>query len=104
MARIRSGVFRPKRKGKAHENALDELKAHFRGSKIILRSKTPELVRQEFYGLMMAYFAIRGLMREAALKVDVDPDDLSFVHSVRVVRRKLPFFVAIPASEAESLS
>jgi len=26
-----------------------------------LRSKTPDLVRQEFYGLLMAHFAIRGL-------------------------------------------
>jgi hypothetical protein len=86
------------------ENALDELKTHLRGSKIVLRSKTPELVRQEFYGLMMAHFAIRGLMHEAALKADVDPDELSFVHSVRVVRRKLPLFVAIPPSEAESFS
>ena len=86
------------------ETALDELKTHLRGSKIVLRSKTPELVRQEFYGLMMAHFAIRGLMREAVLKADVDPDELSFVHSVRVVRRKLPFFVAIPPSDHESLS
>jgi IS4 transposase len=86
------------------ENALDELKTHLRGSKIVLRSKTPELVRQEFYGLMMAHYAIRGLMHEAAIKADVDPDQLSFVHSVRVIRRKLPFFVAIPPSEGESLS
>lgn len=86
------------------ENALDELKTHLRGSKIVLRSKTPELVRQEFYGLMMAHFAIRGLMHEAAIKADVDPDELSFVHSVRVIRRKLPSFVAIPPSEGESLS
>ena len=86
------------------ENALDELKTHLRGSRIVLRSKTLELVRQEFYGLMMAHFAIRGLMHEAAIKADVDPDELSFVHSVRVIRRKLPFFVAIPPSEAEGLS
>ena len=52
----------------------------------MLRSKTPELVRQEFYGLMMAHFAVRGLMHEAALKGDVDPDELSFVHAVRVIR------------------
>jgi len=32
------------------ETALDELKTHLRGSKIVLRSKTPDLVRQEFYG------------------------------------------------------
>ena len=80
------------------ETALDELKTHLRGSRIVLRSKTPELVKQEFYGLMMAHFAIRGLMHEAALKEEVDPDDLSFIHAVRVVRRKLPRFVSIPPS------
>ena len=80
------------------ESALDELKTHLRGAKIVLRSKTPDLVRQEFFGLMMAHFAIRGLMHEAALKADIDPDRLSFVHAVRVVRRKLPAFHAIPPS------
>jgi len=78
------------------ETALDELKTHLRGANIVLRSKTPELVRQEFYGLMMAHFAIRGLMHEAALKADEDPDRLSFLHAVRVLRRKLPTFHAIP--------
>ncbi len=71
------------------ETALDELKTHLRGSRIQLRSKTPDLVIQEFYSLMMVHFAIRGLMHEAALKGDIDPDKLSFVHAVRVVRRKL---------------
>lgn len=78
------------------ETALDELKTHLRGAKIVLRSKTPELVRQEFYGLLMAHFAVRGLMHEAALKANEDPDRLSFVHAVRVVRRKLPMFHAFP--------
>jgi len=86
------------------ESALDELKTHLRGSKIVLRSKTPDLVRQEFYGLMMAHFAVRGLMHEAAIAADVDPDQLSFVHAVRVIRRKLPLYVAIPPSEKKSLS
>ncbi len=86
------------------ETALDELKTHLRGSKIVLRSKTPELVRQEFYGLMLAHFAIRGLMHEAALKADIDPGELSFTHSVRVIHRKLPHFVAIPPSGQENLS
>jgi Insertion element 4 transposase N-terminal/Transposase DDE domain len=80
------------------ETALDELKTHLRGADIVLRSKTPDLVRQEFYGLMMAHFAIRGLMHEAALKADVDPDRLSFLHAVRVVRRKLGGFAAVPPS------
>jgi hypothetical protein len=86
------------------ETALDELKTHLRGSQIVLRSKTPDLVRQEFYGLMMTHFAVRGLMHEAALKAGEDPDRLSFLHAVRVVRRKLPHFVAIPPSGQESIS
>ena len=84
------------------ETALDELKTHLRGSNIVLRSKTPDLVRQEFYGFMMAHFAIRGLMHEAAIKADVDPDRLSFLHTVRVVRRKLAVFSAIPPSAEKS--
>lgn len=80
------------------ETALDELKTHLRGSQIVLRSKTPELVKQEFYGLLMAHFAIRSLMHEAALSADEDPDRLSFLHAVRVVRRRMPRYVAIPPS------
>lgn len=49
------------------EPALEELKTHLRGAQIVLRSKTPNLVRQEFYGFLMAHFAIRGLLHEAAL-------------------------------------
>lgn len=82
------------------ETALDELKTHLRGAKIVLRSKTPDLVRQEFYGLMMAHFAIRELMHQAALKADEDPDRLSFLHAVRVIRRKLAAFNALPPGEA----
>jgi hypothetical protein len=86
------------------ETALDELKTHLRGAKIVLRSRIPDLVRQEFYGLMMAHFAIRGLMHEAALKADDDPDRLSFIHAVRVIRRKLPRFHAIPPSAQARIS
>jgi hypothetical protein len=86
------------------ETTLDELKTHLRGAQIVLRSKTPELVQQEFYGLLMAHFAIRGLMHEAALRADEDPDRLSFLHAVRVVQRRMPRYVAIPPSAQESLS
>jgi hypothetical protein len=84
------------------ETALDELKTHLRGAQIVLRSKTPELVEQEFWGLLMAHFAIRGLMHEAALKADEDPDRLSFLHAVRVVQRRLARYAAIPPSAEES--
>ncbi len=86
------------------ETAFDELKTHLRGAQIVLRSKTPDLVRQEFYGLIMAHFAIRGLMHEASLKADEDPDRLSFLHAVRVIRRKMVVYGAIPPCEEENLS
>ena len=86
------------------ETAFDELKTHLRGAKVVLRSKTPDLVRQEFYGLMMAHFAIRRLMHEAALKANQDPDRLSFLHAVRVIRRKMAVYGAIPPSEEERIS
>jgi len=80
------------------ESAFDELKTHLRGARIVLRSKRPDLVCQEFWGFLLAHFAVRGLMHEAAMKADVDPDVLSFLHTVRVVRRKLPLFIAFPPS------
>lgn len=86
------------------ENSLDELKTHLRGSRIVMRSKTPDLVRQEFYGLMMAHYAVRGLMHEAAITAEIDPDTLSFVHAVRVIRRKLPIYGITPPSEEASSS
>ncbi len=86
------------------ETAFDELKTHLRGAQIVLRSKTPDLVRQEFYGLLMAHFAIRGLMHEAALQADEDPDRLSFLHAVRVIRRKMTAYGAIPPSAEEGVS
>ena len=86
------------------ETALAELKTPLRGARIVLRSKTPELVEQEFYGLLLAHFAIRGLLHEAALKADEDPDRLSFLPAVRVVRRKLPYWVAMPPAAEKSLS
>jgi len=85
------------------ETAFDELKTHLRGAHIVLRSKTPDLVRQEFYGLLMAHFAVRGLMHEAALSADKDPDRLSFLHAVRVVRRKMAAFGAIPPSGPQTV-
>ena len=87
------------------EVALAELKTQLRGARVVLRSKTPELVRQEVWGLLLAHFAIRGLMHEAALQADEDPDQLSFSHAVRVVRRKIPLFATLsPSGQACSAS
>lgn len=71
------------------EGVLDELKTHLRGGRVVLRSKTPALVEQELYGLLLAHRAVRSLMAQAARRAELDPDRLSFSHAVRVVRRKL---------------
>lgn len=47
---------------------------------------------------MLTHFAIRGLMHEAALHAKEDPDRLSYTHTVRILRRRLPQFGAIPPS------
>jgi len=83
-----------------HEGVYDEFKTHLRGAHVVLRSKTPELVRQEFYGLCLAHYAVRGLMLEAAGQDTLDPDQLSFTHAVRVVRRKLAAPPVFPPSAA----
>jgi hypothetical protein len=71
------------------ESIFDELKTHLRGARVILRSRTPELVEQEFWGFMLAHRALRSLIHQAALKHQLDPDEISFVHTVRVVKRTL---------------
>jgi hypothetical protein len=87
------------------EVALAELKTGLRGARVVLRSKTPELVRQEVWGLLLAHFAVRGLMHEAALQADEDPDRLSFSLALRVVRRKIPQFATLsPSGQARPAS
>lgn len=80
------------------ETALGEIKTHLRGSGVVLRSKLPELVRQDVYGLLLAHFGIRSVMHDAALSEDITVDELSFVHTLRVVHRKLPWFVSFSPS------
>jgi hypothetical protein len=71
------------------EGTLDELKTHQRGPRAVLRSKTPDGVEQEVYAHLLVHYAIRALMHQAALDADLDPDRLSFVRSLRIVRRQL---------------
>lgn len=85
------------------ETTLAQMKTTLKGSSIVLRSKTPDLVRQEFYGLVIAHYAIRKLMQEASLvtrnKQRADqgapPGSLSFKQAASTVRRKLPVYGAI---------
>jgi hypothetical protein len=82
------------------ETAIDEIKTHLRGSHVVLRSKLPDLVRQDVFGLLLAHYGIRFVMHDAALSEDISADELSFVHTLRVVHRKLPWFVSFSPSGA----
>lgn len=78
------------------ETTFAELKTTLKGADIVLRSKTPELVRQEFWGLLLAHHVVRQLMLEAALSRQRPPESLSFKHSLTLIQRKLPASGAIP--------
>jgi hypothetical protein len=71
------------------ETALDELKTHQRGARVVLRSKTPDGVRQEAYGLLCTHYAIRALMTTAAGHRGVDPDRISFTRALHAARRSV---------------
>jgi Insertion element 4 transposase N-terminal/Transposase DDE domain len=71
------------------ETVLDELKTHQRGPRTVLRSKSPNLVRQEIWGHLCCHYAIRTLMFEAAHDAGVDPDRVSFVGALRIARRSI---------------
>lgn len=76
------------------ETAFAELKTHLKGPGVLLRSQRPELVEQDFYGLLLAHFGVRSIMEEAARKRRIPPTELSFIHVVRVIIRRLPEMVS----------
>ncbi|MFJ7062903.1 hypothetical protein ACIQVA_35385 [Streptomyces microflavus] len=69
------------------EVALAEIETYQRGPARPLRSKSPEMVRQEIWALLTTHYAIRNLMHQAADGAGLDPDRMSFIRSLRVVRR-----------------
>ena len=71
------------------ETLLDEVKTHQRGPRLVLRSKSPDGVRQETYGYLCTHYAIRALMATAADHHDIDPDRISFTRSLRAARRSV---------------
>jgi hypothetical protein len=81
------------------EQVYDEVKTHQRGPATVLRSRKPEMVEQEVWGLLLAHYGIRHLMREAADQAELDPDRLSFIRALRVVRRQVSNQAAFSPSE-----
>lgn len=71
------------------ELIFDEIEIHQTGHPRVLRSRTPQLVKQEIWALLLTHYAVRHLMAEAAEQADTDPDRLSFMRSLRVIRRQV---------------
>src|SRR3954468_6853345 len=82
------------------EGAFAELKVTLPGRQLMLRSRRADLAEQELYALLLVHLALRGLMVQASRQGGCDPDTLSFIHTVRVVRRHLPFHAAFSPSAA----
>ena len=55
----------------------------------MLRSRAPEGVRQEVWGLLCTHYAIRALMATAAGDGGVDPDRISFTATLHAARRSV---------------
>ena len=77
-----------------HETGNNQLKTYLRGPGRVLRSKSPDMVRQEIYGYLLTHHAISALVCRAATDADIDPDRIKFLRTVRIVRRR----VADPAA------
>jgi hypothetical protein len=72
-----------------HETGNNQLKTYLRGPGRVLRSKSPDMVRQEIYGYLLTHHAISALVCRAATEADIDPDRVKFKRTVRIIRRRV---------------
>jgi hypothetical protein len=77
------------------ESAIDEVKTDLRGRGEVLRSQSPAMVEQQMWGLLLAHYATRALLVEAADEAGYDPDRTSFIRGLRVIRRRVTDQAAI---------
>jgi len=85
------------------EIVIDEIDTHQRLVGRTLRSLTPVGVIQELYGVLLAHYAVRVLMHDAALAADTAPDHLSFVHALEIVRDAVAEFQIVAPSQRRAL-
>jgi hypothetical protein len=86
------------------ELVIDEIKTHERAQRKVLRSKTPQGVHQELYGIFLAHYAVRVLMAQAALEADLDPDRLSFTEGLFHLTEMIDLTLTLePEEEATEL-
>lgn len=72
------------------ESVFDELKTHLAQRRRTLRSKTPDGVRQEFFGWVLAHYAVCWLMQQTASEHRLQQRKLSFTGHVQLLRRAQP--------------
>lgn len=81
------------------ELVFDEQETHHAprvpGKEAQLRSETPAGVVQELYAPSLGHYLTRAFMAEAAAGAGLDPDRLSFVGCLRVLRNRLPEYPAV---------
>jgi hypothetical protein len=78
------------------ETANDQLKTHLRGPGAILRSRLPDLVHQEIWAWLIVHYAISALIARAAHRADLDPDRISYLDTLRLIRRTATGTAAFP--------
>jgi Transposase DDE domain/Insertion element 4 transposase N-terminal len=82
------------------ELVIDEIKTHERAQRKVLRSKTPEGVRQELYGIYLAHYAVRVLLAQAAVEAELDPDRLSFTEGLFELTEMISLALTLEPEEA----
>jgi hypothetical protein len=85
------------------ETGFDQLKTHLRGPGKILRSRTPDLVRQEIWAYLLTHWALATLICTAATAAGIDPDRVKFLATLRIVRRSVTDRAAFPPEPQEAL-
>jgi hypothetical protein len=85
------------------ELVIDEVKTHERVQRKVLRSKTPDGVIQEIYGIFLAHYAIRAMMAQAALSANVDPDRVSFTRAMFQLVEMITFSLTVEPDAAPQL-
>jgi hypothetical protein len=79
-----------------HETGNKQLKTYLRGPGRVLRSRSPDMVRQEIWGYLLTHYAISALICRAATEAGIDPDRIKFKRTVRIVRRRVADPAAFP--------
>lgn len=85
------------------EIAIDEMDTHQRLAHRPFRSLKPVGVLQEFYAFLIAYFLARLVMLRTAQHHQLDPDRLSFTHTIHLIVDALPLFELVAPSQQQAL-